>query len=110
MFVSASLTLVKSGMTEAKISVEYNPGQFLYVMTNFEMFKRFKFSKTGSGNQHEVEVNGKKPPTGSEWIEPKITWERRLPESPKETEAFFLKNNTQIHVAGFKRNLNLSLN
>ena len=82
--------------------------------------------KTGSGNQREIEVNGKKLATGdykltdnsfstkitlgSDWIEPKITWEGKLPNSQAEAEAFFLKNNIQVHVTGSKRNLDLSLN
>merc|ERR1711936_415691 len=74
----------------------------------------------------EIEVNGKKLATGdykltdnsfstkitlgSDWIEPKITWEGKLPNSEAEAEAFFLKNNIQVHVTGTKRNLDLSLN
>ena len=83
-------------------------------------------SRNLSSAKHEIKADEKKPVTGdytltdnsfptkitlgSDWIEPKITWERRLPESPKETEAFFVKNNTQIHAAGSKRNINFSLN
>ena len=126
LFAPALLTHIKSGMTEAKISVEHTPGTLLNVVTNFEKFKGFKISKTGSGNQREIEVNGKKLATGdykltdnsfstkitlgSDWIEPKITWEGKLPNSQAEAEAFFLKNNIQVHVTGSKRNLDLSLN
>merc|ERR1712001_35332 len=126
LFAPALLTLVKSGMTEAKISVEHNPGQLLNVVTNFERFTGFKITKTGSGNEREVEINGKKLATGDytltdnsfstkitlggDWIEPKITWEGKLPTSPAEAETFFLKNNIQVHVTGSKRNLDLSLN
>merc|ERR1712002_1183238 len=124
-FAPALLTLVKSGMTEAKISVEHNPGQLLNVVTNFEKFKGFKISKTGSGNEREIEINGKKLATGdytltdnsfstkialgSDWIEPKITWEGKLPTTEAEAEEFFLKNNVQVHVTGSKRSLDLSL-
>merc|ERR1712001_555748 len=38
LFAPALLTLVKTGMTEAKVSVEHNPGQLLNVVTNFEKF------------------------------------------------------------------------
>merc|ERR1712055_999992 len=126
LFAPAFLTLVKSGMTEAKVTVEHNPGELLNVVTNFEKFKGFKISKTGSGNEREIEINGKKLVTGdyvltdnhfstkislgSDWIEPKITWEGKLPNSQAEAEAFFLKNNIQVHVTGSKRNLDLSLN
>merc|ERR1719228_2826299 len=115
-----------SALSEAKISVEHNPGQLLNVVTNFEQFKGFKISKTGSGNEREIEINGKKLATGdytltdnsfstkitlgSNWIEPKITWEGKLPTTQAEAETFFLKNNVQVHVTGSKRNLDLSLN
>merc|ERR1711936_1077173 len=126
LFAPALLTLVKSGMTEAKVTVEHNPGELLNVVTNFEKFKGFKISKTGSGNEREIEINGKKLVTGDyvltdnhfstkitvgdDWIEPKITWEGKLPETKEEAETFFLKNNVQVHLDGSKRNLDLSLN
>merc|ERR1712055_907290 len=88
LFAPALLKHIKSGMAEAKISVEHTPGTLLNVVTNFEKFKGFKISKTGSGNQREIEVNGKKLATGdykltdssfstkitlgSDWIEPKL--------------------------------------
>merc|ERR1719228_3228960 len=126
LFAPALLKHIKSGWNKAIISVEHNPGQLLHVMTNFGQVQQFKISKTGSGNQREIEINGKKLATGdytltdnsfstkitlgSDWIEPKITWEGKLPTSQAEAEAFFLKNNTQVHVTGSKRNLDLSLN
>merc|ERR1719187_3015675 len=126
LFAPALLKFVKSGMTEAKVTVEHNPGELLSVVTNFEKFKGFKISKTGSGNEREIEINGKKLATGDykltdnsfstkmslgdDWIEPKITWEGKLPKSQEEAEEFFLKNNVQVHVDGSKRNLDLSLN
>merc|ERR1712001_659943 len=126
LFAPALLKHIKSGWNKAIISVEHNPGQLLNVMTNFGQVQQFKISKTGSGNQREIEINGKKLATGdytltdnsfstkitlgSDWIEPKITWEGKLPTSPAEAEAFFLKNNIQVHVTGSKRNLDLSLN
>merc|ERR1711970_1122359 len=126
LYAPALLKHIKTGMTEAKISVEHNPGQLLSVVTNFEKFKGFKISKTGSGNQREIEVNGKKLVTGeytltdnsfstkitrgSDWIDPKITWEGKLPNSQAEAEAFLLKNNIQVHVTGSKWILDVSLN
>jgi len=41
---------------------------------------------------------------------PKITWEGKLPSNAQEAEAFMLKNNVHVTVAGSKRNLDLSLN
>merc|ERR1739844_223909 len=126
LFAPALLTLVKSGMTEAKISVENNPGQILNVVTNFEKFKGFKISKTGSGNEREIEINGKKLATGDytltdnsfstkitladgNWIEPKITWQGRLPNNKVEAESFFLKNKLNAVVKGSKRHFNAGL-
>merc|ERR1719431_2033331 len=126
LYAPALLKHIKTGMTEAKISVEHNPGQLLSVVTNFEKFTGFKISKTGSGNQREIEVNGKKLVTGeykltdnsfstkitrgSDWIDPKITWEGKLPNSHAEAETFLLKNNIQVHVTGSKWILDFSLN
>merc|ERR1739844_765141 len=126
LFAPALLKHIKNGWNKAIISVEHNPGQLLHVMTNFGQIQQFKISKTGSGNEREIEINGKKLATGdytltdnsfstkitlgSDWIEPKITWEGKLPTTETEAEAFFLKNNIQVHVTGSKRNLDLSLN
>merc|ERR1712228_890256 len=78
-------------MTEAKISIEHNPGQSLEMKTNFQKFTGFKIYKTGSGNARKVEVNGKELATGDytltdnsfsteitvgdDFLKPKITWE-----------------------------------
>merc|ERR1711936_1042449 len=127
--------VMKDGVKAAEVLLTTNekPYKFdlfapalLTLVTNFEKFKGFKISKTGSGNEHEIEINGKKLATGdytltdnsfstkitlgSDWIEPKITWEGKLPTTQAEAEAFFLKNNVQVHVTGSKRNLDLSLN
>merc|ERR1712106_788140 len=126
LFAPALLEHVKHGMTEAKISVEHNPGQSLEMKTNFEKFTGFKIYKTGSGNERKVEMNGKelamgdytltdssfstKITVGDDFLEPTITWEGKLPHSKQEAEAFLLKNNIIVRVAGSKRNLDLSLN
>jgi len=47
---------------------------------------------------------------GNDFLEPKITWEGKLPENRNEAEAFLLKNNVVVKVTGSKRNLDLSLN
>merc|ERR1711936_1103313 len=56
--------IIDSDITLNKISVEHNPGQLLNVVTNFDKFKGFKISKTGSGNKREIEINGKKLASG----------------------------------------------
>eukprot|EP00091_Calanus_sinicus_P006830 TRINITY_DN175_c0_g1_i1.p1 TRINITY_DN175_c0_g1~~TRINITY_DN175_c0_g1_i1.p1 ORF type:complete len:110 (+),score=35.30 TRINITY_DN175_c0_g1_i1:218-547(+) len=47
---------------------------------------------------------------GADYLEPKITWEGKLPQNKAEAEAFLLKNNIVVKVTGSKRNLDLSLN
>ena len=47
---------------------------------------------------------------GDDYLEPKITWEGKLPHTKAEAEAFLLTNNIHVTVAGSKRNLDLSLN
>merc|ERR1712112_96358 len=59
LFAPALLDKIKPGMTEAKISVEHNPGQSLEIKTNFEKFTGLKIYKTGSGNERKVEFLGK---------------------------------------------------
>merc|ERR1712055_477764 len=125
-FAPALLDKLNPGMTEAKISVEHNPGQSLEIKTNFEKFTGLKIYKTGSGNERKVELNGKemvmgdytltdnsfstKITVGDDYLEPKITWEGKLPQTKEEAEAFMLKNNILVKVTGSKRNLDLSLN
>merc|ERR1740137_418838 len=110
LFAPSLLTNIKPGMTEAKISVAHNPGQSLEMKTNFQKFTGFKIYKTGSGNERKVELNGKELAMGDYFLEPKITWEGKLPHNKQEAEAFLLKNNIIVKVAGSKRNLDLSLN
>merc|ERR1711887_199418 len=125
LFAPALLDKLKPGMTEAKISVDHNPGQSLEITTNFEKFTGLKIYKTGSGNERKVEFNGKemvmgdytltdnsfstKITVGDDYLEPKITWEGKLPKTKEEAEAFMLKNNILVKVTGSKRNLDLSL-
>merc|ERR1711887_105724 len=125
-FAPALLDKLNPGMTEAKISVDHNPGQSLEIKTNFEKFTGLKIYKTGSGNERKVELNGKemvmgdytltdnsfstKITVGDDYLEPKITWEGKLPQTKEEAEAFMLKNNIMVKVTGSKRNLNLNLN
>merc|ERR1712002_760570 len=126
LFAPSLLGKLKPGMTEAKISADHNPGQSLEIKTNFEKFTGLKIYKSGSGNERKVEVNGKelakgdytltdnsfstKITLGNDYLEPKITWEGKLPNSRQEAEAFMLKNNVDVKVTGSKRNLDLNLN
>merc|ERR1711931_189089 len=126
LFAPSLLGKLKPGMTEAKITADHNPGQSLEIKTNFEKFTGLKIYKSGSGNERKVEINGKelakgdytltdnsfstKITLGNDYLEPKITWEGKLPNSRQEAEAFMLKNNVDVKVTGSKRNLDLNLN
>merc|ERR1711931_283999 len=115
-FAPALLDKLNPGMTEAQISVEHNPGQSLEIKTNFEKFTGLKIYKTGSGNERKVELNGKemvmgdytltdnsfstKITVGDDFLEPKITWKGKLPQTKEEAEGFLLKNNIMVKVTG----------
>merc|ERR1712055_202278 len=112
LFAPSLLGKLKPGVTEAKITADHNPGQSLEIKTNFEKFTGLKIYKSGSGNERKVEVNGKelakgdytltdnsfstKITLGNDFLEPKITWEGKLPNSRQEAEAFMLKNNVDV--------------
>lgn len=114
-------------MTEAKVSIDHQPGEKLEVVTNFEKFKGFKIAKTGNGNERVIEINGRQLAKGDytltdqsfstkvtledgNFLEPKITWVGALPNNRAEAVEFFLKNHFKIKVTGSRRNLNLDLN
>merc|ERR1711953_398690 len=80
----------------------------------------------GSGNEREFEINGKKLGSGDytltdnsfktkvtvadgNWIEPKITWQDRLPNNAREAKAFFLKHSMTAEVKGSRRHFNADL-
>merc|ERR1712110_318129 len=111
------LNKIYSDMDKYEVTVDHNPGQLLEVKTNGKKFKGFKISKTGSGNEREIEINGKKLGSGDytltdnsfqtkvtvadgNWIEPKITWQGKLPNNARQAEAFFLKNSITAEVKG----------
>merc|ERR1712038_1557311 len=114
------LNKIYSDMDTYEMTVNHNPGQLLEVKTNGKKFKGFKISKTGNGNEREFEINGKKLGSGDyeltdnsfktkvtradgEWIEPKITWQGRLPNNAREAQTFFLKNGLKAEVKGSRR-------
>merc|ERR1712156_1003793 len=108
LFLPVVLNRIYSDMDEYKVTVTHNPGQLLQVDTNGKKFKGFKIARTGSGNEREIVINGKKLGSGDytltdnsfstkvtiadgNWIQPKVTWEGKLPSNKAEAEAFFLK-------------------
>merc|ERR1712012_1070704 len=85
-----------------------------------------KISRTGNGNEREIEINGKKLGSGDytltdnsfstkitnaagDWLEPKITWEGALPKNKDEAANFFAQNNVKVHATGSKRNFDIDL-
>merc|ERR1711936_254708 len=126
LYLPALLNKIYRNMNEYVMTVDHNPGQYLKVDANGKMFKGFKIVRTGSGNEREFEINGKKLGRGDytltdnsfktkitvadgNWIEPKITWQGRLPDNKQEAEAFFLKNNLNADVKTSKRSFNAGL-
>jgi len=126
LYMPALLNKIYSDMDEYVMTVDHNPGQHLKVEANGKRFTGFKIVRTGNGNEREFEINGKKLGSGDytltdnsfktkitvadgNWIEPKITWQGRLPNNKVEAEAFFLKNKLNAVVKGSKRHFNAGL-
>jgi len=126
LYMPVLLNKIYSDMDKYEVTVDHNPGQLLEVKTNGKKFKGFKISKTGSGNEREIEINGKKLGSGDytltdnsfktkitvadgNWIEPKITWQGKLPNNARQAEAFFLKNSITAEVKGSRRHFNADL-
>merc|ERR1711990_1284997 len=120
LYLPTLLNKIYSDMDKYEVTVDHTPGQMLEVKTNGKKFKGFKIAKTGSGNEREIEINGKKLGSGDytltdnsfktkvtvadgNWIEPKITWQGKLPNNAREAEKFFLKNSLTAEVKGSKR-------
>merc|ERR1711936_234352 len=126
LYMPALLNKIYRNMNEYVMTVDHNPGQHLKIKANGKLFTGFKIVRTGSGNEREFEINGKKLGRGDytltdnsfktkitvadgNWIEPKITWQGRLPNNKQEAEAFFLKNNLNADVKTSKRSFNAAL-
>jgi len=126
LYLPVLLNKIYSDMDEYKVTVDHTPGQILEVVTNGRKFKGFKIAKTGNGNEREFEVNGKKLGSGQytltdnsfqtkitvadgNWLEPKITWEGKLPNNVREATAFFLKNRLTVAAKGSRRHFDAGL-
>merc|ERR1712045_336175 len=60
LYLPALLNKIYRNMNEYVMTVDHNPGQYLKVKANGKMFTGFSIVKTGSGNEREFEINGKK--------------------------------------------------
>merc|ERR1711950_1690 len=120
LFLPILLNKIYSDMNEYKMSVDHVPGDHLNIQTNGKKFKSFVIAKTGNNNERKIEINGKQLASGDytltdnsfktkitiadgNWIEPKITWQGKLPNNAREAEKFFLKNSLTAEVKGSKR-------
>merc|ERR1712184_84632 len=94
-----------------KVTVTHNPGQLLQIDTNGKKFKGFKISRTGSGDYTLTDnsFSTKVTIADGNWIQPKVTWEGKLPSNKAEAETFFLKNNVHVEATGSKRSFNGNL-
>merc|ERR1712010_82117 len=65
-FCPAIFGKLRSGMTEVDVTVDHVLGQHLYLEVHHAgaRWKGFKISKTGSGNEREIEWNGRKLGSG----------------------------------------------
>merc|ERR1712149_162400 len=99
LYMPALLNKIYRDMDKYEVTVDHNPGQLLEVKTNGKKFKGFKIAKTGSGNEREFEINGKKLGSG----------DYTLPNNAREAKAFFLKNSMTAEVKGSRRHFNADL-
>jgi len=123
LYLPALLNKIYSDMDEYKVTVTHNPGQLLEVVTNGKKFEGFKIARIGSSNEREIVINGKKLGSGDytltdnsfstkvtvadgNWLEPKITWEGKLPKNKEEAAAFLMKNRLQVSATGSRRHFN----
>merc|ERR1712158_237479 len=106
LYMPALLNKIYRNMDNYEVTVNHQPGQLLEVKANGKKFTGFKIARVGGGNNREFEINGKKLGSGDyeltdnsfktkitiadgNWIEPKITWQGRLPNNAREAESFF---------------------
>ena len=117
------LNKISRNLDKYEVTVHHNPNQKLEVFTiaNDRKVKRLKIVRTGNGDEREFEILGVKffltdnslktriTNRYGNWIEPKITWQGRLPNNAGEAEAFFLENNLRVEVRGSRRHFNAGL-
>lgn len=123
LYLPTLLNKIYSDMDEYKMTINHEPYQVLEIKTNGRKFKGFKVARTGSGNEREVVINGKKLGSSDytltdnsfstkitvadgNWLEPKITWDGALPKNKAEAKAFLMKNHFRVEATGSKRSFN----
>merc|ERR1739844_410340 len=103
LYMPALLNKIYRNMDNYEVTVNHQPGQLLEVKANGK--------KLGSGDYELTDNSFKTKITIADgnWIEPKITWQGRLPNNAREAESFFLKNSLTADVKGSKRHFNADL-
>merc|ERR1712177_114013 len=122
-FCPAIFEKVRPGMTEVDVTVDHVLGQHLYLEVHHAgaKWKGFKISKTGNGNEREIEWNGRKLGSGDytltdnsfsttqslangKSLTTTITWKNKW-----DTVAFLLDNDVNVKLDGTERRLDLNL-
>ena len=123
-FVPAVLSKVNPGMEAVDLIVDHNPGQSLEVKfkcNKCKKFKIFKITKTGNGNERDIEWNGKKLAKSDysltdtsfqttnaladgKSLTTTITWKNKFG-SPQ----FFLDNKVHVNLDGTERKLDMNM-
>merc|ERR1712179_76077 len=122
-FCPAIFGKLRSGMTEVDVTVDHVLGQHLYLEVHHAgaRWKGFKISKTGSGNEREIEWNGRKLGSGDytltdnsfsttqtladgKSLTTTITWKNKW-----DTVAFLLDNAVSVKLDGTERRLDLDV-
>merc|ERR1711890_197942 len=119
-FCPALFEKLRPGMTEVDVTVDHVLGQHLYLEVHHAgaKWKGFKISKTGNGNEREIEWNGKKLGSGDyeltdhsfkttqtlasgKSLTTTVTWKNKW-----ETPEFFTDNDISVVLDGTERKLN----
>jgi len=122
-YAPAILEKLRPGMKEVDVTVEHQKGQLLEMKVKHPgaKFKGFKIAKTGSGNEREIEWNGKKLGSGDyeltdhsfkttqtlasgKSLTTTVTWKNKW-----ETPEFFTDNDISVVLDGTERKLNLDI-
>merc|ERR1711890_84698 len=122
-FCPALFEKLRPGMTEGDVTVDHVLGQHLYLEAHHAgaKWKGFKISKTGNGNEREIEWNGRKLGSGDytltdnsfsttqslangKSLTTTITWKNK-----PDTVAFLLDNAVTVKLDGTERRLDLNM-
>ena len=116
LYMPALLNKINRVMDKFEVTVNNGRDQKLEITINDRKWTGFNIVSTGPGNERQLEINGKKflltenslktkiNLAGRNWLEPKISWQGRLPNNAREAEAFLLENRLKVEARGSRRN------